>query len=23
MGGDEFVAHMTMNGDKVAGIFIE
>jgi len=22
-GGDEFVAHMTMNGDKVAGIFIE
>lgn len=22
-GGDELVAHMTMNGDKVAGIFIE
>jgi len=22
-GGDEFVVHMTMNGDKVAGIFIE
>ncbi|MEG4116370.1 hypothetical protein QUA43_02585 [Microcoleus sp. N9_B4] len=22
-GGDEFVAHMTMNEDKVAGIFIE
>ncbi|MBE9095593.1 hypothetical protein [Tychonema sp. LEGE 07203] len=22
-GGDEFVAHMTMNGDQVAGIFIE
>ena len=22
-GADEFVAHMTMNGDKVAGIFIE
>ncbi len=21
--GDEFVVHMTMNGDKVAGIFIE